>query len=539
MQTTIAHRKGTFFSAVTNRRLGWSSGPSCGTNTASGCKKKKTSVKMVRVRIGGGMGDKASNEGVCCVICLEVKQHEPCASSMCTRIGALRCGRCKAVWYCSKECQTTAWHGGHRRACVQSNGSQSPPTRVESTPLPMGCACRSDSGVAHLACMTALAVSQQPLRGEEAWCKCKTCGLHFTGAMQLALARAWVARTAGRPLLDDERIAACSNLSTALTDTVQYDEAMATLQRMQAVLDRDDPRWIRCMSKVARILIHTGLYDQAEAICRPLLAGLADDDADCETCILRSYLAVAMMHQRQHAEAEDILRRVLEALTRTRGPEHHETLSVADYLAQCLYFQESREKKAQAANLQRELLRVQALVRGPDHPATLNTLNNLGCSLFELGEFEDAARVVEEAYAKRRHVLGAEHPHTLSTMTILAPILVEVGQPVRAVEVLRACLDARRRLLGPEHVDTLATSMELQDIVAATRRARRSARGLDPNKRVSHAQATSTTTHCHAPRCRSEGVMRMCGRCGRVGYCSRECQVADWRAHKPDCSREP
>jgi tetratricopeptide (TPR) repeat protein len=357
--------------------------------------------------------------------------------------------------------------------------------------------------------------------------------------MQLALARAWVARTADGPL-DDERIAACSNLSTALTDTVQYDEAMATLQRLQAVLDRNDPRWIRCMSKIARILIHRGLYDQAEALCRPLLAGRSDD-ADCETCILRSYLAVAMMHQRQHAEAEDILRRVLDVLTRTRGPEHHETLSVADYLAQCLYFQDRREKKAQAANLQRELLLVQARVRGPDHPATLNTLNNLGCSLFELGEFDEAARLAEEAYAKRRRVLGAEHPHTLSTMTILAPILVEVGQPERAVDVLRACLEARRRLLGPDHADTIATSMELQDIVAATRRARRSARGHGTNERVSHAQAdaTSTTRHCHASGCRSEGVTRMCGRCGRVGYCSRECQVADWRSHKPDCARAP
>ena len=51
--------------------------------------------------------------------------------------------------------------------------------------------------------------------GEDAWCKCKTCGLHFTGAMQLALARAWVARTADGPLdvaVDDD----VCNLANAL-----------------------------------------------------------------------------------------------------------------------------------------------------------------------------------------------------------------------------------------------------------------------------------------------------------------------------------
>ncbi len=70
--------------------------------------------------------------------------------------------------------------------------------------------------------------------------------------MQLALARAWVARTAdGQP--DNERVASCSNLSNALIDDVQYDEAMAILQQLQTVFVREDPRWIRIMSKNGRI----------------------------------------------------------------------------------------------------------------------------------------------------------------------------------------------------------------------------------------------------------------------------------------------
>ena len=26
-----------------------------------------------------------------------------------------------------------------------------------------------------------------------------------------------------------------------------------------------------------------------------------------------------------------------------------------------------------------------------------------------------------------------------------------------------------------------------------------------------------------------------CARCGRVGYCSKECQRADWKRHRPEC----
>jgi hypothetical protein len=32
----------------------------------------------------------------------------------------LVCARCKAVGYCSKECQTLAWQAGHRRECVSA-----------------------------------------------------------------------------------------------------------------------------------------------------------------------------------------------------------------------------------------------------------------------------------------------------------------------------------------------------------------------------------------------------------------------------------
>jgi hypothetical protein len=28
----------------------------------------------------------------------------------------------------------------------------------------------------------------------------------------------------------------------------------------------------------------------------------------------------------------------------------------------------------------------------------------------------------------------------------------------------------------------------------------------------------------------------VCGRCEAVRYCSRECQRADWKAHKPACA---
>ena len=33
------------------------------------------------------------------------------------RLGLVRCGRCKAVWYCGKQCQTASWKAGHKADC--------------------------------------------------------------------------------------------------------------------------------------------------------------------------------------------------------------------------------------------------------------------------------------------------------------------------------------------------------------------------------------------------------------------------------------
>ena len=64
---------------------------------------------------------------------------------------------------------------------------------LEASPAPIqsGCACRGDSGLAHIDCLVRVAASQQAQRGTELWWLCQTCKQPFTGAMQAGLAEAW------------------------------------------------------------------------------------------------------------------------------------------------------------------------------------------------------------------------------------------------------------------------------------------------------------------------------------------------------------
>ena len=73
-------------------------------------------------------------------------------------------------------------------------------------PIQSGCACRGDSGLAHIACLVRAAASQQAQRGTGVWRECQTCKQYYTGAMQMGLAEAWRSRVAGQAAESAERL---------------------------------------------------------------------------------------------------------------------------------------------------------------------------------------------------------------------------------------------------------------------------------------------------------------------------------------------
>ena len=47
-----------------------------------------------------------------------------CCLASCSEKGTLRCSRCQAAWYCSKEHQKAAWKAGHKKSCVNPGGGK-------------------------------------------------------------------------------------------------------------------------------------------------------------------------------------------------------------------------------------------------------------------------------------------------------------------------------------------------------------------------------------------------------------------------------
>jgi hypothetical protein len=150
--------------------------------------------------------------------------------------------------------------------------------------------------------------------------------------------------------------------------------------------------------------------------------------------------------------------------------------------------------------------------------------------------------MLHAALASLQRVLGPSHPDTLQT----ARSLEHVRARIRATPPTNAAPPATAGVARPLPAGTLVL---VQRLVAKPehngKRARvvsfdactgRYAVSLDDGKALSLKAECVARAGCASAGCASEEASRVCSRCLAVWYCSRECQRADWKAHKPVCT---
>ena len=181
-------------------------------------------------------------------------------------------------------------------------------------------------------------------------------------------------------------------------------------------------------------------------------------------------------------------------------------------------------------------------VLGAEHPDTLTSAYNLAKSLAYQGKDAEAEVMLQATLASRQRVLGPTHPITLDT----ARNLEIVRERIRAEPPTKAAAPVgtgsseplptgtrvlvQRLVAKPEHNGKRAR------VVSLDARTGRYAVVLDDGKELSLKAECVARAGCAAAGCASEEASSTCGRCEAVRYCSRECQRADWKAHKGACA---
>jgi eukaryotic-like serine/threonine-protein kinase len=180
-----------------------------------------------------------------------------------------------------------------------------------------------------------------------------------------------------------------------------------------------------------------------------LLGGLGSHDP--EALAAASDLGALYERLGRYAEAETILREVLEVRVATLGEEHPDSLAAMNRLGDLMW---SQGRFDELERLDRRTLEIRRRLFGDEHPDTLKSLNGLAATLFTRGHYTEAAQIFEQSLAVGRRILGEQHPHTLGLANNLAATYLELGRYGEAESLLREVIAGRTRVLGESHEQT-------------------------------------------------------------------------------------
>lgn len=213
--------------------------------------------------------------------------------------------------------------------------------------------------------------------------------------------------------------------------------------------------------------------------------------------------AIELKERGEFDRALAMEKKLLEAQTRTLGPEHEETLKTLNNMA--VTYQLMGNVKA-ALDIQGDLPKKMAAIHGPESPITIRCIDNFAVSCTEIGEYEAAivghetalalavqhlgeesndaleikgnfARVLaltgdvqtchefqSEVYEARRRTLGESNPVTLAALQQLVVGTLAIGDVAEAKRLAKTLLDGRSRALGASHPDTAMAKRLVQDL---------------------------------------------------------------------------
>ncbi|MBU3729580.1 MAG: serine/threonine protein kinase, partial [Phycisphaerales bacterium] len=112
----------------------------------------------------------------------------------------------------------------------------------------------------------------------------------------------------------------------------------------------------------------------------------------------------------------------------------------------------------------RRALELAQQMDGSHARAVLASMNDLGEVLLARGRTQDAAPLLEGAYAARLESLGPDHPDALVSMHNLALLRDAQARLAEAEALYAALLDRRARVIGPDADGTLRTRVNLAEV---------------------------------------------------------------------------
>jgi len=218
------------------------------------------------------------------------------------------------------------------------------------------------------------------------------------------------------------------------------------IYRLQSEVDGTEvPDTIRTMGKLSRTLQVRGEWKAAESWGRRALKGFQHiyKDPDHPSIIdAKSRLSWVVADRGNLKEAEDLQRDALDSYLRVNGT----TEESVSFLLDLTGTMKKRGNLEGAEKLERKMLSDLCQTVSPDTPKCLWLQHNLGETLLKRGMLEEAVGTFDNVTRTRILLLGVQHPDTLRSLNELGKSLKQAGQFSKAIKIHQRVLDACRRM---------------------------------------------------------------------------------------------
>jgi len=182
---------------------------------------------------------------------------------------------------------------------------------------------------------------------------------------------------------------------------------------------------------------------------------------------LLNTLGLLLREKARYADAEPLLRRVVEINEKARGGDDPIVATCLNNLAELL---RATNRIAEAEPLYRRALAIDGASYGSDHPDVARDLNNLALLLKATNRPGEAEPLYRRALAIDEASLGPDHPTVAIRLNNLARLLQATNRPVEAEPLYRRALAIGEASLGPDHPDVAICLNNLAILLQATNR---------------------------------------------------------------------
>ena len=175
-------------------------------------------------------------------------------------------------------------------------------------------------------------------------------------------------------------------------------------------------------------------------------AALTDRNRDpSQWAQVQHELALALDFNGEYADAERILREVIDVYTKLSDAEDESTVGARYSLAVVLDHTGNIDKCKEAAEDEAALMEIDEKRLGQDNPDSLTLHNNRGLALYCAGDFAGAEKEERYAYTNEKRVLGLQKQVTLFSLNNLAMALDAEGKYAEAEEDFREALKLKEQ----------------------------------------------------------------------------------------------